>query len=524
MWTLCAAISIWSLYLYFTTEVLSVNNQVTEFSLKVTWGIADAILLFFFLSNILLLRNTLHLKKISFFAIFDCKKLPFYLFLLFSIYLLYVAFNIVPYNWDSMTYHLTRIIAWADNQSVAHYATTIKRTVSSPVFGEFVNLHVYILSGNSDKWLNFMQCFSFIFNIVIINGISKKIGCTKETSLFASFLFLCTPIAFAEAFTTQVDEFSTLWLLIFVYEILDLIYERKKLQIDKNTFAKLGVLGLSAGFGYLTKPSIMIGIFIFTIWLFAVCINRHDSIKAIILCIVFTGMIALLIISPEIIRNMITFDGAISDPWQGKGQIVHSADPRYLLISFLKNLFFNLPSIYWPNINSLLEKVVYWIAYILNVDADNIAISESGRAFTLTQAGEYGCDSAISPVPTIIMLLCIVIFLYQLLFRKRKMHGFGYSSITIATFMLMCVIIRWEPWIGRYQLSYFDLISPAIALQVQKMSSKENVRGFIFGFIFMMSLTELLGLVRAEKKIADDMSIKDREENYYYYNENALSD
>ena len=67
--------------------------------------------------------------------------------------LLFLAVYTVPYNWDSMTYHLSRIANWTQNQSAAHYATHNIREIVSPVLAEFLNLHVYILSGEKGYFL-----------------------------------------------------------------------------------------------------------------------------------------------------------------------------------------------------------------------------------------------------------------------------------------------------------------------------------------------------------------------------------
>lgn len=108
---------------------------------------------------------------------------------------LYYAVRSVPYNWDSMTYHLARIVNWKQNRSVLPYATHIERQVASPVLGAYVNLFVYIIYGEHDRLLNLLQCFSFGANAVLLYGISRKLGIGTRTSFLAPLLYICTPIA-----------------------------------------------------------------------------------------------------------------------------------------------------------------------------------------------------------------------------------------------------------------------------------------------------------------------------------------
>ena len=524
LYLLSAGIAGWSLYLYVVTELLSAGKNVTYMSLRVVWGAADLVL---GIALIMLLIRA-HMKDVKVAEKFrgsvrKVKRNEWVLFALFCLYsgiMLWLAYHIVPYNWDSMTYHLTRILAWSSNQSIGHFATTIKRTVGSPVFGEVINLHVYILSHGSDQWFNMLQCLSYLLNILFVYGIARKSGCNQRTAVFASFLFLTTPIAFAEALTTQVDEFSALWLLMFVYVILDLIYDRSRLYLDRQGIIRMLLLAAIAGFGYLTKPSVMIGMFGFTLWLLVVCIQRQESPSLLVKWMAGTGVAAILVIMPEIIRNLVTY-GAISDPWQGKGQIVHSIDPRYIFVGFLKNLFFNLPSNYWPDLNHLLEKIVYWTAYIFHIDADNEAISESARAFALAQPGDYGCDSAVSPVPVAVMIVFAGIFIIRRLSNRKQKFTPGYTTVTFITFMVFCAIARWEPWVGRYMISYLGLLCPALAFQIWNSEynrRNEAFRGFICGMIFLMCLTGLGGLIKSGDALAEQMEGENRAKAYYYYN------
>ena len=521
---LCKAIVIWSLYIYVLTEILSAYSEINYQTVHLIWMLSGGIsLVVVLLISIIEKRNlSAKLKKMQ---KAEKESVVFLsLFFVYSIIMLWFAYHTVPYNWDSMTYHLTRILAWETNHSIAHFATTIKRTVGSPVFAEVINLHVYILVHGNDRWLNLLQCLSYLLNILFVYGISRKIGCKRNTAIFAAFVFMSTPIAFAEALTTQVDEFSALWMLLFVYTILDLLLDKKNMQMDRSGITRMILLAFTAGFGYLTKPSVMIGMFVFTFWLLIVCIRRHDNPMLMLKWIMWTLFCALALIAPEIIRNLYTY-GAISDPWQGKGQVVHSIDPRYLFVGFLKNLFFNLPSTYWPDMNRILLKIVYWSAYILHINADSEAISESARTFVLAQPGDYGCDSAVSPIPVMLMLTCIIVYIFNLIRGHTKWRKpFGYSTISFATFLLFCVIARWEPWVGRYMIPYLALMCPAIATQIWKIGKNQDqivIRGFVCGVITLMCVTELFGLFRANYRIIEQMQTESYAQGYYYYNSEA---
>ena len=393
------ALVFWCLFLYAITELLSVGSLLNVVSLWIVWMMLDTVLIVLLIKNkaFKLLKESLHFDSRDSKYKFICAGL----FILFALVIMYISSHVVPYNWDSLTYHLTRIFIWRQNQSVAHFATVGWRQVASPVLAEFVNTNVYImfypLFKANDGLFNILQSVSYLINIGFVYAISVKIGCKKRFGLFAAFLFACAPICFAEAMSTQVDQFATVWLLGFIYVVLEMIYDREKVNLNADGRMRMAVLGISAGFGYLAKPSVLIGMMIFAIWLIVVCFRRKDDTKLIVQWIVMTCLTAVLVMAPEIIRNLLTFH-ALSHKQVGAQQLVGTLDPRYLLVNCLKNTTFNLPYMYWPWLNSILSAIVYGTAAFLGINADALSISESGTPIVYHTEPDFGFDTAVNPL------------------------------------------------------------------------------------------------------------------------------
>ena len=64
-----------------------------------------------------------------------------------------IAFVAPPNNYDSMTYHLGRVVHWIQNHSVQHYPTNIDRQLFMPPWAEFAITHFYLLSTDDLVWL-----------------------------------------------------------------------------------------------------------------------------------------------------------------------------------------------------------------------------------------------------------------------------------------------------------------------------------------------------------------------------------
>src|SRR5688572_10806102 len=67
-----------------------------------------------------------------------------------------IAWTAPPNTWDSMTYHLTRVMHWKVNASVAFYPTHIPRELYQHPFAEILILHTVLLSGG-DRLANLPQ-------------------------------------------------------------------------------------------------------------------------------------------------------------------------------------------------------------------------------------------------------------------------------------------------------------------------------------------------------------------------------
>ena len=82
-----------------------------------------------------------------------------FLFLLFLQGILYP-----PNNWDSLTYHMSRIMYWIGNESVNHFPSHVLRHLYQPPFTEYVIMNINLLNGN-DYFSNSVQWLFLVFSI-----------------------------------------------------------------------------------------------------------------------------------------------------------------------------------------------------------------------------------------------------------------------------------------------------------------------------------------------------------------------
>lgn len=511
--TFCIAIIVFMSIIYASTEIFSVFCALDHKQLNMLYGLLCVLMfslvVWKFRKNVTIripcqIQNCFQLVKNNKLLI---------VFILFFIVLLGLAIYTVPYNWDSMTYHLSRIAHWTQNKSVAHYATGDVRQVTSPPLAEFVNLQVYILSGQRDNLFNLLQYASFVTNAGLIYFITKRLGGKKNYCWLSVLLFVSMPIAFAEALTTQVDHFSTMWLLMFIYFLLDILDLNYHLCLNKESICNVIILSSCIAFGYLAKPSILFAMVFFALWLLGVCIYRKDKVGDVLVLIILAVAIICLIILPEVLRNLISF-GAISAPIAGARQLIGTLNPVYMIVNGIKNYTMNIPNAY-IECTAFVEHIVYWIAYKLGVEINHPSIAEDGRVFFLHSPGQYNHDMAINPVVVIAATLTLIWLVIRRTKKEKWEFAEIYSWISMCAFFVFCLILRWEPYVTRYMLSYLAILCPVIAIWLANMKKRKMAYAAI-GIISFLCIVEIPNLFKYHGKICMDQSAEDRCAAYFY--------
>ena len=497
------AVAIWMLYCFLSTEIMSVFRVIGSASLRICWLGFDIILVSCFL-----LLSWKHEKRFWMWG--KGSVLKKFSLGIFMLVMLGLALKTMPYNWDSMTYHMPRVFHWLQNGSVAHYATNIGRQVASPVLGAYVNLHVYALAGGNDLFVNLLQSVSYLSSGILVYAIAGKIGCSTKYCLIAGMLFYSMPIAFAESFTTQVDNFACFWMLCFVYLLLGFLNMGEKIEISYRTTWRSVILSLSVAFGYLTKPSIGFGMLIMLLWLLITVIRRRDKMFPLAIYFVLAGVVIACIVIPEFLRNLETYH-ALASAGTGQRQLIGSGHWRYVTVNFVKNFTYNMPTVWIFDSTNLIWKYVLRFSRFLGVDIDDPVISEDGREFQVRDPQNYGNSTAVNPVLTWLLVGCIILFVFYNCRKKWKDIKNQYFVMACISFLCFCAVLRWEPFVSRYMISYFAVLCPALAGQMELFFDnsairKSKIERSVVPIICFLCCTEMLGMFYYHGKIAFEQS------------------
>lgn len=487
---LAYSIVIFSLYIYIQNEVLSIFSGINQKSLLITWLMFDVVIVVISCSTLkecLGEKRRLNFKSIKFnWTIFPI--------IFFSLFMIILAYNTVPYNSDSINYHLPRVAHWAQNGSVWHFASSSEAQVSAPVFAEYIQLQIYVLSNNTDQFATLVQCFSYLVSGVLIFFVSRTLGAEKKWAFMSVMVFFALPITFGEALNTQVDLITAVYTLTFTLLIVLLYKQEVLLNLDRKCLFHIGCMGLCMGMAFMAKFTIAFIIIPFLLWLFIICVKQKIAKKTLV-AYMFTGIAAFFAVYlPEASRLIKTF-GTIFTNEVGAGQLVETIKPRFVMVAFLKNFGYNLSGHFVYNSSKYIEGFINRIARVLHVDPDSALISFENNSFYVNEAFAYNHDTANGQIICILFLVSVIVLVTSKLRRKqvKSIDGMGYIIATTVSFVLFLSLMRFTGRRARYEISFFALMCPMVVYIFQQCLSikKQVIARSVIAFVCFCEILSL---------------------------------
>lgn len=71
--------------------------------------------------------------------------------MLFAVFLGGIALLTPTTNWDSLTYHLARVMHWIQNQTIAHFPTNMIAQIQMGPWSAFAQTHLWLLWGGDQN-------------------------------------------------------------------------------------------------------------------------------------------------------------------------------------------------------------------------------------------------------------------------------------------------------------------------------------------------------------------------------------
>jgi len=445
----------WGVLLTGITEMLSMVKSLSLCWLLLFWGLATLIsaLTYCFTSQqeVSKARSSIWLFFTSMPVFPRCLLVGVVLIVILTGLTASIA---APNNWDSMTYHMSRVMHWIQNQGVGHYPTHILRQLHSNPWSEFAMTHFQILNGG-DYLANFIQWFSMVGCILGVTLIAERFGSNLRGQIYAAAVVATLPMGILQASSTQNDYVTSFWLVCFVYYCI--MFMRKP-----NLCYSLGV-GASLGLAILTKGTTYIYAFPFLVWL---CLSMVRGLRCqIYKPVLIIAILVLFINFGHFLRNIDVYGGPLGSDVKSPTKGYTLTNDVFTISSIVSNILRNAGLHMGTPIklcNAAIEKGIGSAHSVFGVDLNDSHTTWTGTKFHINTLSAHE-DSAGNPIHLVLILLAIFIIIF---FWKNRKEPYlkGYIIALVVAFLIFCMSLKWQPWHSRLHLPLFVLWSPVIAV------------------------------------------------------------
>ncbi len=237
------------------------------------------------------------------------------------------------------------------------------------------------------------------------------------------------------------------------------------------------VLAAYMGYAFVTKPNVCLLMSLFLVVYLSICISRKYSVTEIMLQIVVAILIIALICTPQMLENY-SLQGTLFSSMVGQKQLIGTLIPSYVFVNWLKNILYNF-GFNWGSFSNLgiIQTIVRMVSTVLNVEMNHPAIAENGIDFIFPTIPNYSSDAALQNTLMTVMLITVVLMILKrkIIDSERK----AFAILSIASFVLFCVILRWETSITRYMTAFFAVIIVGCIIVFDDIHSKGMIPKFV---------------------------------------------
>lgn len=124
----------------------------------------------------------------------------------------WVAWMAPPNTYDSMAYHMPRVVYWAQQGSVDNFPASYLMQLQMPPFAEYAILHGRLLTG-SDRLANFAQWGGYVGSVLAVSVLARELGASRLAQWYAALAAATIPNAILQASGAKNDCVLSFWML-----------------------------------------------------------------------------------------------------------------------------------------------------------------------------------------------------------------------------------------------------------------------------------------------------------------------
>ena len=375
-----------------------------------------------------------------------------------------IAVSVAPNVWDAMEYHLPRVSMWIGNHSVHFYETPDYAQLIFGPWAEFAMMHAELLWG-SDRFVNMIEFASLIFSAIAVSVIAGKLGARSRGQALAAIVAITIPQGLLEASGPMNTYVVACWIATTLMFLL--------LWNENTGWVNAICIGAAAGLAICTKGTayVVLPFLVAGCWLGG---NKHARIQF----LKYSPLIVLVILSingSHYGRNIKLTGSPLGFPLPSRyprlQTVVGKITPRETLAEILRNASIHVvtPS---ERVNAAIDSGFHVAIRKIGVNPDDPAQIYLKDPFHSNHFSLHEVHAG-NPLHFLLITISIGIVLWKALKAGDSRAGW-YAAGIMLSLIMFSAMIRWTEWSSRYQLPYFIVGAPLVALVLDRYASKRQ--------------------------------------------------
>ncbi|MEA5511188.1 hypothetical protein VB715_15545 [Crocosphaera sp. UHCC 0190] len=507
---------VWGVLITLFTEIPSLFHQLTFGVILTLWSFTLLGLIWFYYRLLKIQKITP--SKINFNRLKLVDLILVSAIILFIIVTGFIGIIAAPNNWDSMTYHLPRVMHWIQNHSVQHYPTYYSAQLVHPPFAEFAILNLRILS-EGDRYVNLIQWLSMIGSVIGVSLIAKQLGSSIIGQILASIFCVTIPMGILQSTSTQNDYAVAYWLVCLAYFTL------LSLSSPKIPLTVIVAIAASFSLAIFTKTSGYIYTLPFMLFLLWIHFNKLRWKLWLPFAIILVFI--LVINGNHYLRNFEVYGNPLSTAEYKNHYRIEVYSLPTLISNIIRNLSLHLDIVRYFNLDNWITpttgismKIIALIHKLLGVDVNDIRTTYPPNSYGVLGVS-FSEDVAGNPFHLLLIILTLLsLLLWRLKSLPKKQEILSYSLIVISGFLLFCLMLKIQPYQSRHHLSIFVLFSPVFGLLISQYWKSLIV--ISVSVLLLVSSLQFLLFIKQRPLLGETNILNTERERIYFLNRQFL--
>jgi len=494
---------LWGAYAILSVELLSLGRMVTKIGLSVAWLLPLAIGSLW----LVIRQKGGHPLRFSLEIPSDRIERIYLIVILIIIGITAtVAILTPPQTWDSLTYHLSRVAHWAQENAVVPFATGIEVQNSMYPGGEILVLQFYVLAGG-DRLANFPEWLAMIGSLVGISFLAQQIGLNRRRQWFAVLVLATLPMGIVQASSTMTDYIVAFWL---VCTLVEAAYLAKK---DASGLQPI-ILSLSAGLAIATKPTAIPYLIVIAVFSGYIILKRTGILGTLKWAIVALTAVILLF-GGHMYRSYQLYASPFGDPQRVKVHVNEVFSAKPLASNVLRNTSYQMGTP-WPKVNYVNHLVIVTLHDWMGFNPTDIRTTAHGQFAVIKLSAQE--DLAANPLHTALTFISIVLVLVFL--RKHPKAIRWYTLFWSMTFVFYCLVFKFTIFGSRLLLPSLVFAAPLIAavlgdMLASRMSYILSAGLLVAAVPFLIGIRSRPLIAYSEEAYVESVLVEDRSTLYF---------